>query len=390
MRRLLLLVLVLLASIWIGLHLESNPGYAMFTYKHWVMEMPLWAASIGLIILIAVVHYGIELMKYLASMSERYQRWSGRHRRQKARSQTSQGLIDLSEGYWQKAEKSLISGVKGSETPLINYLAAARAAQEQGAYDRRDDYLRSGIQSTSGAEIAVGLTQAQLQLKHKQMEQGLASLRHVHSLVPKHPYVLQQLLKLYVTLEDWEHVQDLLPNLRDILKKEEFLSLEKSCYCELITRASLSSDPEALNVLWDKMPRHLHKEPQILTHYGKQLLQQGNEEQAETIFHQSLKKAYQDDALVLYSNIQGKDAPKQLKFIQSLLKHQHGNPTILRCLGKLCLENELWGQAREYLEQSLDLDANPKTYALLGKLCEGQNDYAGALKAYGQGLNHAV
>ncbi|HQW58531.1 MAG TPA: hypothetical protein PK583_06220, partial [Gammaproteobacteria bacterium] len=46
------------------------------------------------------------------------------------------------------------------------------------------------------------------------------------------------------------------------------------------------------------------------------------------------------------------------------------NPILLLTLGRLCLANQLWGKARDYLEKSLNLMPLPETYAALGFLME--------------------
>ena len=64
------------------------------------------------------------------------------------------------------------------------------------------------------ADVAVGLTQAELQLAHQQYEQALATLMHVRSLSPKHNYVLKLLKKLYENLGEWKKLEEILPDLR--------------------------------------------------------------------------------------------------------------------------------------------------------------------------------
>ena len=116
---------------------------------------------------------------------------------------TRKGLIEYSEGYWQKAKNHLIQALPNTDTPLLNYLTAARAAQKMGDSQLRDHYLREAQQSMPEAKIAVELTQAQLQLANHQWEQALATLRHLHDLAPQHPYVLKLLMNLYKEVRDW-------------------------------------------------------------------------------------------------------------------------------------------------------------------------------------------
>ena len=52
----------------------------------------------------------------------------------------------LIEGRWKKAEKFLLKGMNKSIEQLMNYIGAARAAHELGAYDRRDHYIQKAYE----------------------------------------------------------------------------------------------------------------------------------------------------------------------------------------------------------------------------------------------------
>lgn len=141
-------------------------------------------------------------------------KWHSRRLAQKAQATTRKGLIEYSEGYWQKAKNHLIQALPNTDTPLLNYLTAARAAQKMGDSKLRDHYLREAQQSMPEAKIAVELTQAQLQLANHQWEQALATLKHLQDLAPRHPYVLKLLMNLYEEIKDWQQLIALLPDLK--------------------------------------------------------------------------------------------------------------------------------------------------------------------------------
>jgi HemY protein len=42
-------------------------------------------------------------------------------------------------------------------------------------------------------------------------------------------------------------------------------------------------------------------------------------------------------------------------------------PSLLLTLGRLCLQNSLWGKARDYLENSLQVQRNPEACAELAQ-----------------------
>ena len=91
--------------------------------------------------------------------------WFRFRREHQLYSKTQLGLAALIEGRWKKAERLLLAGANKTIEPLINYLAAAKAAQEQGAHDRRDLYIHKAYQLVPHAELAIGLMQAELEFK---------------------------------------------------------------------------------------------------------------------------------------------------------------------------------------------------------------------------------
>jgi HemY protein len=121
---------------------------------------------------------------------------------EKAHTSLTQGFIEYAEGRFEHSEKILLQHVKYSDNRLLVYLTAARAAQQLGAHERRDEYLRKAHLEAPGADIAIGLTKAELQLAHDQLEQALATLEQINSLSENHPYVLTLLATTYKHLQD--------------------------------------------------------------------------------------------------------------------------------------------------------------------------------------------
>ena len=121
---------------------------------------------------------------------------SGRDYR-RSQQQTTNGLIAFIEGNWQSSRRTLAKAAAKSETPLLNYLIAARASHALDDSKQMKTFLKKAEQSTSGAGIAVGLTQAELQLRSGQFEQSLATLTRVRRNAGKHPHVLFLLAQTY-------------------------------------------------------------------------------------------------------------------------------------------------------------------------------------------------
>ena len=120
--------------------------------------------------------------------------------------------------------------------PLINYLAAARSAYELGDQDEAFKLLHRAEQSAPNSELAVSLTQARMQLLDKKYEQCLATLERAKRVSPKHPVVLELLRRVYLEVQDWQGLRELLPELRRIKigKPEELELLEEKLSLALL------------------------------------------------------------------------------------------------------------------------------------------------------------
>ncbi|RUR12024.1 heme biosynthesis HemY N-terminal domain-containing protein [Legionella sp. km772] len=386
MIRALCVFLLLLASVLLGLQLHNDPGYVLISINHWTIETTLWFALFLVLFAFIIIHISIQLLHKLGQMPRTIHQWNARRLANKAQAITRQGLIEYSEGYWQKAQTHLIQALPNTDTPLLNYLTAARAAQKMGDSQLRDHYLREAQQSMPEAKIAVELTQAQLQLANQQWEQALATLRHLHDLAPRHPYVLKLLIKLYEQVRDWQQLITLLPRLKkhNVLSPQELESLQLTVYSQAMLDLEKQSQPEALIKLFNNLPKNISSNPDLLSAYVGFLLRIENYQLAEDVLKRHLRKEFQPKLVELYSLLPCNES--QLTFIESLLKKNPHSDALYRCLGRQAIAQHLWGKAKQYLEQALELNPTPSTYNELGKLYEHLNDSALACDFYKKGL----
>lgn len=390
MIRITLILLLLFVSIWLGLHLHGDPGYILLVFRHWTLETTVWVAAAAVIVACALFHLCFLSYRKTVHLPVSWHHWRDKRRAGRARNKTTQGLIEFSEGHWKSAKTHLVQALPDADTPLINYLIAARAAQELGDPKLRDDYLREAQQSMPDAKIAVELTQAQLQIAHQQWEQALATLCHLHDLSPRHPYVLKLLARLYEAINDWPQLIQILPDLtrHKALSNADFNALQHRAYLGGMRGYVQQAEWEALHKLVENLPKHLKHDPELIVINSRALMQQSKDAEAEAVLRRAFQKNYHDSLITCYSEL--KPACARLHVLESLLKHHTHSPALHRCLGKFYIAQQLWGKARTHLDQSLVLAEAPETYAVLGELLEALNDISGAFEAYQQGLNKAL
>lgn len=391
MKKLLILTAILLISVWLGLQMQRDSGYVLVAYQHWSMEMSLWLALAGLLGLFTATSILLKLLGNFGKLGIIFKRWKKQQRTLVARRLTKRGLLALAEGKWQKAEKYLVRGVKHSDMPLINYLSAARAAQEQNLLLKRNDYLQEAFLINPEAQTAISLTQAQLQFECKQFEQALATLTSLLKQVPEHPYVYKLLKDVYIQLNDWDNLLTILPTLNkyNILNQQAFTELEVKAYATKL-QSIKASELNELQAIWQQLPRHLRKNLGLIKIYLNLLLKFNEADEAVTLIQAVLKNEWDDELVQLYGLAKSNMPDKQLKLAESWLQQHTNNTELLLCLGRLCIYNQLWGKARSYLEASITQQANPEACIEFAKLLEQLGQKEEALNYYREGLLHKV
>lgn len=389
MRVLIISLVTLLLAVSAALLAHKDPGYLLIDIGGWTMETTLVLAIVCLLIAFVIGYFSLRVVASTFRAHRDLQRWRKQRKIRKANESLTHGLIMLAEGNWAAAEKRVLKYAESEPTAMLNYLAAARAAQEQGAYERRDNYLNLAHQNMPSADIAVGLTQAELQLNQKQMEQALATLRRLQQLAPAHKKVLKALAAVYVRLSDWNHLIEMIPDLRKrkVLPEEEVQQLEQTAYFELLSRSE-NQNYQALEKVWYHIPREVQGREAILVKYLHALVRFKKSDIAEPLIRNALKQAWSDNLVHLYGVIDCADVKTQLANAEAWLKSHENSAMLLLTLGRLCLRSGLWGKARTYLEASVGADDLPEAYNELGHLLEKLGEPDKAIACYRKGLSN--
>lgn len=371
--------------------LNQGNGYALFGYGEWTVEGSLALFILLDLLLFLALYLLLRTLARVWSMPERLQNWNQGRQAQRARRSLANGLMDLAAGRWKSAEQKLLKYVDFSDKPLLNYLGAARTAQQLGALEKRDSYLQLAHKSAPSEGVAVTLTQAELQLSNGQMEPALATLMHLRKIAPKHGYVLKLLKDLYLDLGSWSQLQQLLPELhkRDVIARDELSELELKVYVELMRQAVAEQDATALDVVWRKAPGPLHSNGDMVLLYVEYLSANGFADKAEDLLRDAVSNNWDESLAELYGLLEGVDPAHQLNAAESWLPQHRLNPSLLLALARICLRSKLWGKARNYLEASIGAGPSAEAHQELGILLQQMGEQELALENYRVGLDLA-
>ena len=394
MKRLYIIVfLVIAAAGALGLAIAQHAGYVLIAYDSFRYESSLWATLL-LIAVIWLVLWGIKaLIELVAVSSGVVNPWSNRNRSRRVQVAIEHGQLDLAEGRWASAQRHLQRAAEAERQPLLYYLGAARAANEQGRYEECDSLLERALERQPQAELAIALSHAQLQTDRGDTDGALTTLVAMHERHPHSVQVLRQLQRLHQKRGDWSSVIRLLPELRKdkALPASELAELERRAWGENLSLAAHREESgavglQSLNRAWQQLTSAQRQEPQRVLAYAEQLRQLGAAVEAEEVLRTALKRQYDSHLARLYGLLRGSDPARQLQIAETWLKEHPNDPSLLLTLGRLCLQTSLWGKARDYLESSLRLQRNPEACAELARLLAQLGDTERSNQLFQEGL----
>ncbi|RYU64513.1 heme biosynthesis protein HemY [Aliivibrio finisterrensis] len=374
MIRLLLLAIVLVGGLIVGTTFADQQGYVLISVADTTIEMSLTTLVIFIAALIAGLFLLEILVKRILSVGNFTRGWfSARHLR-KARYNTFKGMIKLHEGEWKEAERLITKGGRHNDFPLLNYLAAAEAAQGRQQIEQRDRYLQLASEQ-SDSTLAVALTSAKLQMREEEYERALATLQSVKVDYPRNPVLLELLKECYLALNEWQALKNIIHPLTkaNLISDQQALELEEKAECGLMAFIATNKGTAGLLEHWNTLPKKLKKHVPVLICLIKQLHERKADSEAYIILRDNLKKRADDRLVTLLPTLNLADYHPATVLLENMANYDVRNPVIQSTLGQLYMRTEKWQPARDHFEAALEVREDMSDYAYLARVLDKQN-----------------
>ncbi len=388
MRRTVYLILALLAGALIASALRLDAGYVAISFLGVLIEMSV----VTLILLVLAAYFALWLLIRLIRARKLRREAQAIRRQQRARSDLARGVLELAEGNWPTAEITVTRSARENAQPAVNYLIAARAADLQGAHERRTGWLRMAREAAPEEVAPVLVTQAELQLKHKQFDAASATLQELDASGQQNPRGLLLLARLYRHLGQFEKLRALEPKLRRArrIRPAAVDELMDQAYLEMLRVAADSGDPERLERAWNDASKPATRRPDIVLAYARGAMKCRDHETAEKVLRDFLDDEWNDALAAAYGEVELPEPLEPLGVAEKWLRSHREDPVLLVTCARLSIRAELYGKARSYLETSLAIRRHPETYQILGHLLDLLGDKERAAQVLREGLAFAI
>jgi HemY protein len=378
-KRVVLLVAALAVGAVLANTLLAENGYVAISFRGYLVEMSVPTLVLCVVLTLA----GLEAAQRLVRWPREQRAARLERRRARAREDLNRGLLEMSAGHWGASELTLTRAARDADLPAVHYLAAARAADLQGAVERRDNWLALAREAAADEPGPVLITVSEMNLKGGNTDAALEALAALEQLGDLNPRALLLLARVCRQRGDFDRLLKLEPRLRSTrgVAPSAVDEIMDTLYADMLKVASEKGGRSALGAVWDEATRAARRRPSVVVAYARGLARFGEPERAAAVLKELLDHDWNDAAVLLYGELGGGDPLERLRIAEGWLRGRREDPALLVTCARLCLNAELYGKARSYLEMSQALKPRAETAQLLAQLLEqlGEADRALAL-----------
>lgn len=368
--------------------LLADPGYVALRFAGYLLEM----SFVTFVLLMLAAYFVVRIILRVIGARRAWQASQLERRRERARRSLASGILELSEGRCESAENTVMRYVRDAEQPIAHYLVAARAAELQGATQRRDEWLARALDLPADSHAPVLIMQAELLMKHKQLQAAQTVLEQLELRHQQNARGLLLLARVYRQTGDWEKLQALEPRLRTTKGIETAVADETVAhiYLDRLKAAGSRADSEALRSAWKDMPRSLTKRADIVVAYARAAIACRESDAAEKVLRDVLNTQWDESAVNAYGELETSEPLQTLERAEGWLPEHSEDPALLLACARLSARAELYGKARSYLETSIAIRPRLEAYQLLADMMEQLGDRDRAMQALNDALALAV
>jgi HemY protein len=361
---------------------------AQFNDGNVVLLLPPTRIDLSLnffLLLAAVVLVGVwwlaRLVQRAADFPERVRAY--RHRRDHAGSQRAlrDALRALMEGRFSRAERAARAAQAVPANSGLAALIGARAAHRMQESSRRDEWLAQA-EADPELDVARLVSSAEMWAESRETGRALGALDQLRSAGGRQIHASRVLLNAHLQAGRWDEV---IRGVRALEKRSALHPVLADRYKLLAWRETLLArrhDPAALEAAWSSVPTGDRERPDLALEAARLLNLAGRGRAAAQAIEAALAHGWDDRLLDEYARSQVFPARDRIERAEGWLKSHPGDAALLRCLGLLCLNEQLWGKARSYLEDSLRTAKHPATLLALARLAETLGDEAEAARHF--------
>jgi HemY protein len=366
----LLWVLTLFAlAVGIALAAHFNDGYVLLVLPPYRAEISLNLAIVLIVAGFVTLYALLRGVALTFSLPRRVREFRRRRLRDKAAGEFYDVTRLLFEGRYSQALKKAAAAHAAGQSPALAALLAARSAQRLREPYKLQDWLDRAAQDDPKMQSACLMLEAEMDVDMLRFDDALAALKRLQETSGVHIAALRLELRAQQGVGNWDEVLRLARVLekRNALLPELAQEIKLKAHRENVR--ARRSDLAQLQAYQRQIPSP-ERNPRLARAYAEALVELGAHDEACRVIETQLGDEWDSRLIALYGLIRGGDLTARIAGADRWLQQHPDDPQLLLALGRMCVEQRLWGKAQTYLEASLSLADGREVRLELARLFE--------------------
>lgn len=367
---------LLAAALAVGLAVAAryNDGYVLVVVPSYRVELSLNLMILLLVGSFILLFFLIRAVTEILGLPASVQAYRARQKAIKDEAALRDAMRFLFEGRYSQALKRAEDAWAAGHAPGLAALIAARSAQLMRDEPRQALWSERCADHDEEIRPARLMVETVMAIEGRDFDGARGFLEQMVRESGRHIAALRLSLRTYQGLGNWQAVLRVLRTLEKhkAMTPDQAAVLRRRAHRENLR--GLSGDLDALQrYIADIEPGDL-RDPGLAGEAVRSLRALGNTADANRIIEDALADQWDSALAGLYGEGEGKDALSRISNAEIWLQDHPRDPRLLLSLGRLCLQRDLWGKARSYLEASLSLEESRIAHLELARLNERLGD----------------
>ena len=350
-----------------------NDGYVLLVLPPYRAEVSLNLFILALVAFVLVLYVALRTLALTFGLPRRAKEYRLRRQRERAGQVVQDAVRLLFEGRFGQAMKRAGEAYEAGTFRGVSALVAARAAQRMREPEKQQEWMRRALAEDPRNEAAALMLEAEMMNELRRFDEALAALGRLQGKQGRHIAALRLELRARQGAGDWDGVLKLARQLekRDALPPEVAREIKTLAHLENIRRRRADAG---------QLQDYLRAVPAV--EYGRRLVLAGATALVEVDALQVAQKliesaldgyseaGWQPELAALYGGLTGPGLTARIARAEDWLRQYPGEAALLLALGRMCMNQRLWGKAQSYIEASLATDETRDAHLALAALCD--------------------
>ena len=357
------IILTILLGALLAQNLIDFPGHISIYYKDFVVDISL----VFFLLCFSIFLVSIYILSKVLSAPSFLLNKAKNSKRDKSNKLLENSILSMSKGDYHNAQRNALKALPSCDNPILAYTQIIQAYDSQNKYKERDEWIKKAYEKLSHAETHILLIQANTQLKSSNYENAKVTLEKINKIEPDNTIAAGLLADLQIKFSEWKQLENNLALLKSLNRTEE----EKLFELELVSITELIRDAKTSDVLkktWKGASSSVRENSYLVDTYCKKLKELNENEIAEKIILNFLKKTFDEILVYTYISLNQDQSDKVIKKISQWQKRYENNSKLMRIHAEVLMKDQRWEEAKECIEKAIEISPDSRNYFILGEI----------------------